>query len=262
LDFKNILYKNAGGVTRIVLNRPESFNALDPRTFGELLDAVEMAGDDRDTRVVVLTGAGKAFCAGGDMKRMQEGTGLEPSDQRDEIRQNHRIVKKIHEMEKPVIASVNGVAVGAGCDLVLACDLRIASEKARFGEVFANVGLVPDAGGTYFLPRLIGPAKACELIFTGRIIDAREAERIGLVNRVVPHEDLEKETDALAGQLADGPPLAIGMAKTGIWRGLQMDLSSELEYEAYAQSILMKTQDYEEGVRAFSEKRKPCFQGR
>ena len=221
-----------------------------------------MAADNPDVRVVVLTGAGKAFCAGGDMKRMETGTGLTPPEQRDEIRTNHRIVKTIHEMEKPVIASVNGVAVGAGCDLVLACDMRIASEKARFGEVFANVGLVPDAGGTYFLPRLIGSAKAMELILTGRIIDAREADRIGLVNRVVPHDDLKKETMAFAEKLAQGPPLAMGMAKTAIYRGMQMDLASELEYEAYAQSILMETEDYQEGVKAFSEKRLPNYKGK
>jgi 2-(1,2-epoxy-1,2-dihydrophenyl)acetyl-CoA isomerase len=261
LTFKNLLVTCENRITTITLNRPESMNALDPATFQELLAAVRQAGEDKETRVVVLTGAGRAFCAGGDMKRMEGGTGLEPAAQREEIRINHQIVKILHEMEKPVIGSINGVAVGAGCDLALACDIRIASSKARFGEVFANVGLVPDAGGTYFLPRLVGPAKACELILTGRIIDAAEAERIGLVNRVVPPEDLEKETKALAAKLAEAPPLAVGMAKTSIWRGLHMDLAAELEYEAYAQAVLMKTDDYAEGVRAFAEKRKPQFKG-
>lgn len=262
MDLEFIIYKKKEGIASIVLNRPDSLNSLNPQTFQELLIAVREASVSEDVRVVILTGAGKAFCAGGDMKRMVEGTGLEPPAQRSEIRTNHQIVKTIREMEKPVIASVNGVAVGAGCDLALACDMRIASEKARFGEVFVNVGLVPDAGGTYFLPRLIGPAKAFDLIMTGRIIDAQEAERIGLVNRVVPHEELEKETLALAEKLAQGPPLAMGMAKTGIYKGMQMDLSSELEYEAYAQSILMKTEDYMEGVKAFSEKRKPKYKGK
>jgi len=262
MDFKNVLYEVKDNIAVIVLNRPDSFNALDPLTFQELLAAVKAARDDRQVRVVVITGAGKAFCAGGDMKRMESGTGLEPPEQRDEIRTNHQIVKNIRDMEKPVIASVNGAAVGAGCDLALACDLRIASEKARFGEVFCNVGLVPDAGGTWFLPRLIGPAKAFELILTGRIIDAQEAERIGLVTKVVAPEALEAETMALAGKLAQGPPLALGMAKTAIYRGMNMDLAAELEYEAYAQSILMKTEDYQEGVRAFVEKRRPEYKGK
>jgi len=262
LDFKTILYRQEKAIAFIVLNRPQSFNALNPQAFQELLYVVQEARFNAGIKVVVLTGSGKAFCAGGDMKRMQEGTGLKPPEQRNEIRTNHQIFKTIHEMEKPVIASVNGAAVGAGCDLALACDMRIASDKARFGEVFINVGLVPDGGGSYFLPRLVGMAKAFELILTGRIIDAQEAERMGLVNYVVPHDELEKETMTLAQKLSDGPPLAMGMAKTILYKGMRMDLSSELEYEAYAQSILMDTEDYREGVRAFSEKRKPNYKGK
>jgi 2-(1,2-epoxy-1,2-dihydrophenyl)acetyl-CoA isomerase len=165
-------------------------------------------------------------------------------------------------MDQPVIAAVNGHAVGAGCDLALACDIRIASDRAKFGAVYTTLGYVPDVGATYFFPRLVGVARACELIFTGDIIDAREAERIGLVNRVVPHYQLEEETKKLATRLAKGATLAIAMAKNAIYRGLNIDLATELDYEGYLASVSLHTEDLKEGLEAFIEKRKPNFKGK
>jgi 2-(1,2-epoxy-1,2-dihydrophenyl)acetyl-CoA isomerase len=165
-------------------------------------------------------------------------------------------------LEKPVIAAVNGVAAGGGCDIALACDIRIASERARFGEVFARLGLFPGTGGTYFLPRIVGIAKALELIWTGDVIDAWEAERLGLVSRVVPPESLMADTVALAQRLAQGPPLAISLAKSAVYKGLDLDIYSAFEYAATAESITLMSADHQEGIRAFREKRPPNFQGR
>ena len=174
----------------------------------------------------------------------------------------HRAVSAVTVLEKPVIAMVNGDAVGAGCNLALACDLVIAAEAARFGEVFVRLGLGPDWGGAYFLPRLIGLAKAKELLFTGKIISAREAEQIGLINQVVPADQLEETVMNLAAQLAQSATRAIGMMKTFLHKVWQMDLANALQYEAYVQSECIKTEDHQEAVRAFLEKKKPVFKGK
>ena len=172
------------------------------------------------------------------------------------------MVLAFRQCEKPVIAAVNGVAAGGGCDIALACDIRFASDRARFGEVFARIGLFPGTGGTYLLPRTVGVAKALELIWTGDLIDAVEAERIGLVTRVVAHENLLSETRAFAQRLAEGPPLALSLAKAAVYRGLDLDLSAAFDYAATAEAITLTSQDHREGVAALREKRKPTFQGR
>jgi len=205
-------------------------------------------------RAVVITGAGRGFCSGVD---------LAPSASVVEgLTEIHEIIKGITNMEKPVIALINGTAVGGGLDLAMACDIRIASEKAKLSEIFVRRGLLPDMGGTYFLPRLVGLGKAKELIFTGEIIDAKEAERIGLVNKVVPHEELNSTGMELARKLAKGPTLAIGKAKIAINREMELNLDSALKDAIEAGSFIFGTEDALEGVMAFVEKREPKFKGK
>ena len=172
------------------------------------------------------------------------------------------MILAIRACEKPVLAAVNGAAVGGGCDIALACDLRFASVNARFGEVFARIGLFPGTGGTYLLPRTVGIAKALEMIWTGDVIDAQEAERIGLVQQVVPHDQLLATVRAFADRLAEGPPLALALAKSAVYRGLDLDLAAAFDYAATAEAITLTSEDHAEGVRAFRERRKPKFIGR
>jgi 2-(1,2-epoxy-1,2-dihydrophenyl)acetyl-CoA isomerase len=221
---------------------------------------------DSGVRAVILTGTGRAFSSGGDQKREARAEGQEKYFDEDLggtlIERLNRCILRLQRLPKPVIGCINGVAVGAGCNLALATDLRIASEAARFGEVFTRVGLVPDGGGTYFLPRLVGTAKAMELIMLADIIDAQEALRVGLVNWVVPADKLAEETQKLAQRLAQGPTTAYGLAKTGLYQGLQMSLEDVLNMEARNQAMASRTQDRAEGVNAFREKRTPRFTGR
>jgi len=259
-DIKDLLIEKKDGIAKVTLNRPEVLNAFSIEMREGLGILFENFAQDETVRVVIITGAGKAFCAGGDIK----GWG----DLKDENRRNliiglaHKAVKAITALEKPVIAMVNGDAVGAGCNLALACDMIIAAETARFGEVFVRLGLGPDWGGAYFLPRLIGLAKAKELLFMGKIISAAEAERIGLINQVVPAEQLEDTVMKLAKQLAQSATKAIGMMKIFLHKAWQMDLATALEYEAFVQSECIRTEDHQEAVKAFLEKKKPVFKGR
>jgi 2-(1,2-epoxy-1,2-dihydrophenyl)acetyl-CoA isomerase len=213
-----------------------------------------------------LTGAGRGFCSGGDQKRTRDHEGQENFFDGDlggnVIERLNRCILRMQNLTKPIIGCINGVAVGAGCNLALATDIRIASDAARFGEVFSRIGLVPDGGGTYFLPRLVGTAKALELIMLGDIIEAEEAHRIGLVNRVVPADQLQVETHKLAERLANGPTLAHGLAKGGVYQSMNMSLEDTLNMEARTQGIAGRSQDRAEGAAAFREKRQPHFIGR
>lgn len=249
------------GVAIIKLNRPKAMNAINDQMKVELTDIVRKVKHDQDVKAVILTGEGRAFCAGGDVKEMS-GT-RSPMFLRNRMRTYlHQIVIMISQMEKPVITAVNGYAVGAGCNLALSGDIILASDQAKFSEIFVQVGLIPDAGGFYFLPRLIGLHKAKELVFRGKMIDAREADRIGLVNHVYPHDELMPKALEMANELADGPTLAIGMAKTMLNQSADLDLIRALDYEAAAQAIMANTEDHQEGVKAFAEKRKPKFSGK
>jgi 2-(1,2-epoxy-1,2-dihydrophenyl)acetyl-CoA isomerase len=260
MDYETIILKKEEGVATIILNRPDRRNAITSTMSAELLKATEELGWDDAVKVVVITGAGPAFCAGGDLESLLGATPLEIAEV---IRKGGtRIILNLRKMLKPVIVSVNGAAVGAGCNLALAGDIIIASENARFGEVFVNIGAHPDWGGTYFLPRLVGVTKACELFFTGKTLDAKEAERIGLVNEVVPADLLETRTRELALSLARGPSVAIGLIKNSIYQGLETDLASALENEAKAQALCFLTDDLKEGLKSFSEKRPPVFTGK
>jgi 2-(1,2-epoxy-1,2-dihydrophenyl)acetyl-CoA isomerase len=268
VDYSEILYDVDGRVATLTFNRPEQLNPMTVSIIRETVDALGAANADRSVRAVIVTGAGRAFSAGGDLSRLgsaqdQSPTGPPgPYDRRAWLKQTQKMVLAFRECEKPVIAAVNGVAAGGGCDIALACDIRFASDRARFGEVFARIGLFPGTGGTYLLPRTVGIAKALEMIWTGDLIDAAEAERIGLVNRVVPHDELMAQTRAFAERLADGPPLALSLAKAAVYRGLDLDLSAAFDYAATAEAITLTSQDHREGVAAFREKRTPTFEGR
>ena len=263
MDYETILYTLEEGVLTITLNRPEVLNAFNRKMTDEIQDALKKAERDPAVRCIVFTGAGRAFSSGEDLKaRMAEGDGGGGGFGVTLRERYNPIILKIRNIEKPVLASVNGVAAGAGCSLALACDMRIASDKARFIEVFVRVGLVPDSGSCFFLPRLVGLGKALEMAFLGDEVSAEEAARIGLVNRVVPAEELEEATHELALRLAKGPTRAIGLAKRAINRALSMDLEQVLEYEMYAQEIAGASEDHREGIAAFLEKRPPVFRGR
>ena len=260
---ESILLKKEEHIATITLNRPEKLNALDwpaQKLLGQKLDEVV---EDFEMRVLIITGAGRGFCSGGDVSAQKSRLGLSLREQRAgfKILSNNPI--KIRKMSIPVIGMVNGVAVGAGCNLALACDIIIASEKARFGQAFIKVGLVQDYGGSYLISRAVGTKKACELVFTGDIIDAQEALRIGMVNKVVPAEELETATREMAMKIASRAPIAIGVAKRSIYDGSErFDLETTLEYEMYTQGYCGRTEDYIEGMTAFLEKREPKFEGK
>jgi len=263
MAYKCLLLDVRDQIATLTLNRPERLNALGDTLREDLHAAVVKCSTDPEVRVLVITGAGRGFCSGGDVKSMnerdREGRGSSLIDKIAPSRD--ATVLAMRDCPKPIIAAVNGPAAGAGFNLALACDMRIASTAAKFTQAFVRRGLHPDWGGTYFLPRIVGTAKACELIFTGETIDAAEAFRLGIVNAVAEPEALMEKTYELARKLAAGPPIAIRMAKRAIYHNMDVDLRAGLEYETYAQNICRETEDSKEGVKAFVEKRAPKFRG-
>ena len=259
MELKTILYKKEDGMAKVRFNRPDARNALDLVMREELDWIISDLRHDNDVRVVVLTGEGKSFCAGGDIKTMGGRESIIGGLER-EIK-IMRIFRNLAYLEKPVIAGVDGAATGAGLSLVLACDIVIATERATFGAPFTRVGLVPDTGTTYFLPRLVGLAKAREMIVTGDLIDANEAYRIGLISRVVAHEELEDKVNSLAQRLSKAATKAIGMAKINLLKALDTDLRSVNIFESYGNALLFKSEDHKEGVDAFLNKRETRFKG-
>ncbi len=257
--YTTIRTETAQGVMTITLDRPDALNAFDRAMKEELLAALKLAGRDRSVRVVVLTGAGRAFNAGQDLKERQTPGAADLSA---ELRQRYNpIILAMRALEKPIIAAVNGVAAGAGCSLALACDLIIASPEARFIQAFARVGLVPDTGSTWFLPRLLGHARAAEMTLLAEPMDAATAERLGLVNRVVPQERLMEEVRSLAERLARSAPLSLALTKRALVRAMDSSIASQLDYEAQLQAIAGASGDHAEGIAAFVEKREPRFTG-
>jgi len=258
MNYQSIILEQNNGVAVIRLNRPEKMNGMNQLMCEELLRATEAVAADSDVRVLVITGRGKAFCAGGDLESSMY-------DIKDAVVMKRlimdfgRISLNLRNMGKPVIAMVNGAAAGGGFGLALAADIIIASETARLGHVYVNIGAQSDFGAIYFLPRLVGLAKAAELVFTGKVITAQEAERIGLVNRVVPADQLEAETMKMAARIAAGPSLAIGLAKKALYKCFTMDAGSAVEYEADGHLLTMLSDDMKEGIAAFKEKRAPVF---
>jgi 2-(1,2-epoxy-1,2-dihydrophenyl)acetyl-CoA isomerase len=260
---EQINVRRDGEVTRITLDRPDKLNALTQVMSDELMDAFAECGQDPGVRAVVLTGAGRGFCAGQDLSEFESAyrAGDRPNIDEHLERSYHRLIPLIVSTPKPVIAAVNGVAAGAGVSLAAACDVRIASEEARFLQAFVKIGLVPDSGGTWLLSRLIGPAAALELSITGDTIDANRALELGLVNRVVPAASLDQEVAAFASRLAAMPTAAIAATKALIRDALTLDLDEALRREAAAQARMGQTDDHLEGVMAFAEKREPKFRG-
>lgn len=260
--YETLILEREDGIATITLNRPQRMNALNEQLIAELVQVTDEVGRDDAVKAVVLTGAGRAFCAGGDVHDLPLFYMTDAAEIRGFLKKLNRIPLNLRNMAKPAIAAVNGAAVGAGCSFVMACDIIIASEDAIFGQAFVNVGYHPDSGSSYFLPRLVGVAKACELILTGKAIDAREAEKIGLVNQIVPSETLMATVRELALKIANGPSVAIGLAKRCIYQGLQMNLEQALDCELEGATASILTEDETEGVDAFKEKRKPVFRGR
>lgn len=252
-----LVTREAGGIVTVTLNRPEKKNAIDFPMWARLKEIFEEVTASTEDRVLILTGAPGAFCAGADLTS-------ETEDARHHIDKMHyfsAVGLALHQVTKPTIAKVNGVAVGAGLNLALGCDLIVAAESARFSEIFAQRGLAVDLGGSWLLPRLVGLHKAKELLLLAEIIDAQEAERIGIVNRVVPDAELDAFTAGWAKRLAEGPPLALQMSKRMLNSGLQMSLGEMLHYEGIAQGIAISSQDAAEAAKAFVEKRTPRFRG-
>ncbi|HEX9712838.1 MAG TPA: enoyl-CoA hydratase-related protein [Actinomycetota bacterium] len=259
-----IIYDVSDGIATITLNRPDSLNALNTELSNAFIKAIGDAGSDLGVRAVIITGAGRAFCAGADLaevqNQMEGGKQMRP----DEILRTryNPIVLGITEMPKPVIAAVNGAAAGAGSSVALACDIRIAGDKAKFLQAFIKIGLIPDSGAHWLLPRLVGQAKATELAITGETIDAEEALRIGMVNRVVPQAELLEQATAWAKRFATGPTVAYGLTKKAFRLAATADLSTVLDIEADLQAEAALTRDSVEGVVAFIEKRDATFEGR
>jgi 2-(1,2-epoxy-1,2-dihydrophenyl)acetyl-CoA isomerase len=258
----HILYSASAGVATITLNRPEKLNSFAGTMRDDLAAALLRAENDPGIRVVVITGAGRAFSAGGDVDAMQ--VLREKSDVQSLgllLDAGREIVTRIRTMPQFVIAAVNGVAAGAGCNLALACDYRIAAESATFGETFVRIGLHPDWGGTWFLPRLAGTSRALELLLTGRMIDARESLALGLVDRVEPDARLLDAVMELAQRVVSGPPIPLAGIKRAVYAAAQNDLAAQTDLEAGQQERAFLSEDAAEGMRAFSEKRAPDFKG-
>lgn len=267
MELEAIRYEKEAGVATITLNRPRQLNAVGGTMAGELQQTIEEANSDDSVRVLIITGAGEGFCSGADV------TELGPLGSRNDSAWRlsakspaaggiQSFVVPFYNCEKPIIAAVNGVAAGGGFSIALACDIRIASEKARFSQIFIRRGLVPDTGSTYFLPRVVGISKACEMVFTGEVLDAAEAKDCGIVSRVVPHAELMPAAREMAARIAALPPLAMKLAKRALYKGASTDFASALEFEGYMQGICFGTEDFREGVAAFIEKREPEFKGK
>jgi len=260
MAYNTLLYEKENGLSIITLNRPKDLNALNSELLGELCSLLDEIAADESARVVIITGSGdKAFVAGSDVKEMQPKTSVTI---REFVLANRLALEKIERLPKPVIAAINGYALGGGCELALACDLRIAAETARFGQPEINLGIIPGAGGTQRLTRLIGMAKAKELIFTGDMIDAGTALSLGLVNKVVPQASLLAEAKALGAKLAAKSGTALALAKAAINSAWQTTLATGLDMEMQNFSLAFATEDQKEGMSAFIEKRKPQFKGK
>lgn len=259
--YNALLFTIENGICSITLNRPDVFNSFNEELSAELIDALKKAAKDEKVRTVVLTGTGKAFCTGQDLKDIKSQTGNRSLGD-SVLRRYNPMILGVREMPKPVICKLNGVAAGAGASLALACDMIIASENASLLEAFTNVGLVPDSGSSFFLPHLVGYNKAFELITLATKISAKEAFDMGFIYKVVPHEELDAATNELAVRYANGPTKSYSMIKKMLNKAYTANLSQMLTEEYFGQEIAGRSEDYKEGVAAFVEKRKPVFRGR
>jgi len=258
----HVLYHVENHIAVITLNRPEAKNAFSPEMITLWRRFLEDARQDDQVRVIIVTGKGDTFCSGGDIRDMAEGK-LRSWDMKRFLWEGvHRIVLTLEDLDKPVIAAINGAAMGAGLDMAIMCDLRVCSDKAKLAESYILMGLVPGDGGAYFLPRLVGMAKALEMLFTGDILSPEEALEAGLVNYVVPHDRLMEETMRLADRIASKPPLAVRMMKRAVYQAQGSTLRAHLDYISSQLALLSETRDHQEAAQAFLEKRKPVFSGK
>jgi enoyl-CoA hydratase/carnithine racemase len=262
MNEEHALYEVKGHIALITLNRPEAKNAFSPEMIRLWREYLEEAKEDDRVRVIVVTGKGDTFCSGGDIRDMAEGK-LKSWDMKRFLWDGvHRIVLALEDLDKPVIAAINGAAMGAGMDMAIMCDLRVCSDKAKLAESYIMMGLIPGDGGAYFLPRLVGVSKALELLFTGDVLTPEKALQLGIVNHVVPHDRLMDETIRLAEKIAEKPPLAIRMMKRAVYQGQTNTLRAHLDYISSQLSLLSETEDHIEAARSFLEKRKPVFKGK
>ena len=277
---ETVVVKKENGIATIILNRPERLNALTEQLVGDLAEAIEDAGRDDEVRAVVLTGAGRAFCAGADFRYSAMRSGEVTVKEAHELgvggkvryrkerqgRLHSQMCKKVMleliDLDKPTIAMINGDAVGGGVELILACDLAMASEQARFGVGFTRIGLSPGQGMTWLLPRIVGPRQALEFILLADFWSAQDAYRIGLVNRVFSADKLESETMAMARKLAEGPPIALRLSKLQVYNGLRMDVDVATTFARASEMIVLMSDDHREGIEAFAQKRKPIYKDR
>ena len=257
MDYKTIIYEKKERVGTITLNRPKSMNSLSSELLGELDHALTEIDRDDDVKVVILTGSEKFFAAGADITEI--GAIKTPLDAHRFLKMAQAVFNHIEDLEKPVIAAISGLTLGGGCELTLACDLRIAADNATFGQPEIKIGVIPGAGGTQRLPRIVGVTKAKEILYTGDFMDAQEAYRIGLLNKVVPAASLMEEARKMALKIARQPGVALTATKLSVNGGLNMDIKSAMAYEARCFEILFSTDDQKEGMKAFIEKRKPAF---
>jgi len=253
MNVLNVIYEIKDNVAIITINRPDALNALNLDTLKDIEEAVAKAEDDQDVYVLVITGAGRAFVAGADIAQMKE---LNPNEARAFGRFGSSVFSKIEVMTKPVIAAVNGFALGGGCELAMACDIRIAGTKAKFGQPEVSLGITPGFGGTQRLPRIVGPSKAKELIFTGATINAEEAYKIGLVDQIVPHEDLMSTAMEMAGKIAQNAQIAVRHSKLVVNKGMQCDIQTGIALEVQAFALCFSTEDQKDAMAAFVDKRK------
>jgi len=260
MEFKYMIYEKSEGIATITLNRPEALNAFSEEVIDEVLQALEDVRNDENTRVVILTGAGeKSFSTGADIKAMKEMNALKA---RELSLMGEKICNALENLEKPVIAAINGYALGGGLEVAMSCDIRIASENARMGQTEINIGFIPGWGGTQRLTRLIGRTKAKELVFTGKMIDAKTAEQLGIVNMVVPADKFKETVRQFAAELASKAPVALKIAKALINKGADVSLDAAIALEREGFGVVASTEDLQEGVSAFTEKRKPTFKGK
>lgn len=258
--YKNILFEKTGGIGFITINRPQVLNALNKETMVELKEVVRVIGNDSDIKVVIVTGSGqKSFVAGADISEMQ---GMSALEGREWGKYSQEVFNEIENLSQPVIAAVNGYALGGGCELAMSCDIRIAAENAKFGQPEVLLGVIPGFAGTQRLPRLVGKGRAKELLFTGKQIDAAEACRIGLVNSMVPLDQLIDTATAMAALIMERGSVAVKLCKAAVNEGLDMDFESGQAYEREVFGLCFATDDQKEGMRAFVEKRKPAFIGK
>ena len=259
MELRTLIYEKLNGVGTITFNRPERMNAVTPQMCADLKEILDIIEADDELRCIVLTGAGSAFSAGGDKDTINEFHTMGPPASRRLLQRSTRPMRQLYMLEKVTIAKVNGDAVGGGASFALACDFVVAAEKARFGFVFSNIGIIPDMGCMYFLPRIVGLRTAKKLVFEGNIFSAEEALKLGIVSEMVASEELDSAVNSLAERMTSRPKDSLGLMKNIMQKGMEMDLEALLEREVEAQSLLWKTEDHKEGFQALLERRKPNF---